>query len=286
MNRLLKKIAAASLLSGVPLVIIIYDNYIHHGRGWHTMLIQYHSFFWLTRLLVTPLLVLVTLKLWQKADNPFKLFFFPSITFVFYNFLCWSISLITCRLLANGFDGRNRNLFNTIRYESTFLNLLIYVATVLIVFTWLYFERHAASEKKTLVLKESLNEAKQELIKIRSTSKEIPANGKSGKIAVKIGYKTFLIPVVEITCIQSNGPYVNIITENGSYILKKTLLELGKILPVSFLRVHRSSIVNMEFVKELRSLLNGDACLILKNGKEIRSSRTYREIVLNVLSNR
>jgi two-component system, LytTR family, response regulator len=47
--------------------------------------------------------------------------------------------------------------------------------------------------------------------------------------------------------------------------------------------VHRSSIVNIKFIRETRSLLNGDYVLVLKNGNEIRASRTYRERLRSVL---
>ena len=245
--------------------------------------LQYYSFFWLTRLLLTPFLVVVVLRVWHIANHPYKLFNYSVMVFFAYNFLGWAISFISCRFLAPGYDGRNKNLFDTIKYESTLLNLLIYLASILLVFTWLYYERDKKAAIRSIELEESLAGLKCNLAQLQNSIPVGTANEKFNFITVKNGNKTILLPIPEISCIQSNGPYIKILSENGNYLMKRSLSEFQKTLPASFIRVHRSSIVNIEFVKELRSLLNGDTLLILKNEKEVRSSRTYRAEVLGVL---
>lgn len=56
-----------------------------------------------------------------------------------------------------------------------------------------------------------------------------------------------------------------------------TLLNLETLLPPSFIRVHKSVIVNTAHIKELQSLMNGDYIIRLKNGQEVKLSRNYRD---------
>ncbi len=282
--RPLKKILMIPLISAIPFAVIVYNNFIYYRRGWHSMLIQYHTFFWLARLFVSPILVLIIIQAWKKIDQLYKLFLYPVTIFFIYNFLCWFISFISCRWLAAAFDGRNRNLYNTIIYESTLLNLVVCIITFLLIFGWLYYEKDRILKQETLYLGTSLKEAKSELTKIQNRITNDPDTQRAENIAVRNGHRTTLIPVEEITYIRSKGAYINIVTGTGSYLLKRPISEIEKTLPASFLRVHRSSIVNMKFVREFRSLLNGDGYLLLKDAKEIRLSRTYREHVTNILS--
>jgi LytTr DNA-binding domain len=278
MKKTLKKAAIAVLPSVIPMTVMVYANFIQYRKGWSNLLIQYHTLFWLPRIVLTPLLVITTLKLWRKAGSPAFFLACQLIFFVIFNLISWGLSFIMCRLLATGFDGRNKNLFNTIRYESTFSNLLIYMIVVTMVLVWLYFEKRNESETKTLGLEQSLAAARLELRGLKNRVSNSNAGiEKITTLAVKNGAKTVIIPFTEISIIQSSGSYVKIITESGNHLMKKKLSELQEILPEYFRRVHRSIIVNVSFIKELRSLLNGDSTLLLKNGKEIRASRTFRK---------
>jgi two-component system, LytTR family, response regulator len=97
-------------------------------------------------------------------------------------------------------------------------------------------------------------------------------------LSVKNGTKTIIIGFSEIEYFLADGPYIRVIAGRKQYLLSMPMYELQHSLPPSFfLRVHRSCIVNTGFVKEIRSLLNGDFTLLLQSGKELRASRTYRE---------
>ena len=49
-----------------------------------------------------------------------------------------------------------------------------------------------------------------------------------------------------------------------------------KLDPNTFLRVHRSSIVNLQYVKEVRPEVDGEYGVFLLNGQKISMSRSYR----------
>ena len=99
----------------------------------------------------------------------------------------------------------------------------------------------------------------------------------SDKIKLKIGSKILSVSTSNIEFITTDKPY-SIVHINDKKILdNKSLKEFETILdPTAFLRVHRSSIINTTFVKELKSRNNGDYDATLKNGQVIRLSRHFR----------
>jgi two-component system LytT family response regulator len=85
------------------------------------------------------------------------------------------------------------------------------------------------------------------------------------------------LPVSSIRWIGAEENYVRISTEGESYLLREPIGRLEeKLDPQLFLRVHRSSIVNLQFVKEVRTEGTGESVVILLNGQKLSMSRTYR----------
>jgi two-component system LytT family response regulator len=98
------------------------------------------------------------------------------------------------------------------------------------------------------------------------------------QLPVKTGVKTELVDMDEIIFFRAEGSYVQVITADKNYLITEPIYELESLVdPSKFARVHRSVIVQINAIKTIQSLLNGDHILILKNGKEIRASRTYKE---------
>jgi two-component system, LytTR family, response regulator len=96
----------------------------------------------------------------------------------------------------------------------------------------------------------------------------------------KTGSKTDLISVHDIQYLHAEGAYVQLVTNTKTYLIPQPIYELESSLdPSQFARVHRSVIVNINCVKSIQSLLNGDHELLLTNGKKIRASRTYKETI-------
>lgn len=88
------------------------------------------------------------------------------------------------------------------------------------------------------------------------------------------------IPLAEIGAITAAGDYVEIHTNEKTYLDRHTLLSLEAVLAgKTFLRVHRSRLVNREHVKSVTPLTKGRYQLHLRDGSTIVSSRGYREVV-------
>ncbi|MFD0863883.1 LytR/AlgR family response regulator transcription factor [Sungkyunkwania multivorans] len=100
----------------------------------------------------------------------------------------------------------------------------------------------------------------------------------SNKIKVKIGTKMVMIKTDSIYSISTDKPYSTILTDNRTYIDDRSLRAFEALLnPKDFIRVHRSTIINLNHIKQLSSRKNGDYDAVLVNGGKIRMSRHYRK---------
>lgn len=100
------------------------------------------------------------------------------------------------------------------------------------------------------------------------------------RIAVKNGQKIEVIPVPEIACILAEGDYVMIHSQKGKFLKEQTMKSLEAGLPSDkFVRVHRSSIVNIDFIAQIELYDKQSQLLKLKNGVQVKVSLTgYRAL--------
>lgn len=109
------------------------------------------------------------------------------------------------------------------------------------------------------------------------------------RIAVKEGDRITFLNVEHIDWIEAADNYICIHVGHKKYLLRSKLGDIEKQLdPNQFLRIHRSRIVRIDGIREMVPLGSGDCILVLKDGTELTSSRTYREKrrqLLNPLQN-
>lgn len=104
------------------------------------------------------------------------------------------------------------------------------------------------------------------------------------RIVFKSKGRILFLPVSEICWIGAEENYVRICTQSETHLLRETMTHLEeKLDPSTFLRVHRSSIVNLQYVKEVRPEIDGEYGVHLLNGQKIPMSRTYRSRIKNWL---
>ncbi|WP_224367821.1 LytR/AlgR family response regulator transcription factor [Hyalangium versicolor] len=98
------------------------------------------------------------------------------------------------------------------------------------------------------------------------------------RLALKdIGRVTFLA-VDEVDWLKAEDYYVQVHAGEQTHLVRQSLRELEMQLdPRQFVRIHRSVIVNVQRVKELRPLVHGEYQVILRNGTHLKLSRSYRE---------
>jgi two-component system LytT family response regulator len=99
------------------------------------------------------------------------------------------------------------------------------------------------------------------------------------KLAVKNEDKVLFVSVNDIDSIESAGNYVAVHVGKDNHILRETLTGLEAKLPSrQFMRISRAAIVNLERVKELQPMTRSESVIVLKNGRVITTTRSWREI--------
>ncbi|HEX5644406.1 MAG TPA: LytTR family DNA-binding domain-containing protein [Erythrobacter sp.] len=99
-------------------------------------------------------------------------------------------------------------------------------------------------------------------------------------INIKDRGQIFRVEVDTIERIEAAGDYMCIYTAENSLILRETMKDLERRLdPRVFQRVHRSWIVNLDQVRQVRPHTNGECFLVLESGAEVKVSRSYRDVV-------
>jgi len=98
------------------------------------------------------------------------------------------------------------------------------------------------------------------------------------KIVLKSAHRVRLLPVEQISWIEAEGMYVNIHTREGASHSHRGLIgSLEDALDRRrFVRIHRSAIVNIDLVSELRQDVHGDYVAVLRGGTEVRVGRRFR----------
>ena len=109
---------------------------------------------------------------------------------------------------------------------------------------------------------------------------ELAANRFEKLINIKDRGQIFRVDVDTIERIDAAGDYMCIYTGDNTLILRETMKDLEKRLdPRRFQRVHRSTIVNLDLVKQVKPHTNGECFLVLDSGASVKVSRSYRDVV-------
>ncbi len=99
-------------------------------------------------------------------------------------------------------------------------------------------------------------------------------------INIKDRGQIFRVDVDSIERIEAAGDYMCIYTADNSLILRETMKDLERRLdPRVFQRVHRSWIVNLNNVRQVKPHTNGECFLVLESGADVKVSRSYRDVV-------
>ena len=98
------------------------------------------------------------------------------------------------------------------------------------------------------------------------------------RLLIKSGGRAFFLKVDEIDWIEAEGKYVRLHAGRESYLLREAISSLeAQLDPKRFPRIHRSTIVNIERIRELQVLFNNEYHVILHDGTELTLSHSYRK---------
>jgi len=99
------------------------------------------------------------------------------------------------------------------------------------------------------------------------------------RISVQAAEHSMVIPVADIDWIRADDNYVRIHVGGRTYLHRETLRRLCESLdPNHFLRIHRSTVVNMDRIREVHTLFQGHAEVVLHDGTRLDLSRRFRGV--------
>ncbi len=126
-------------------------------------------------------------------------------------------------------------------------------------------ERITAGEANTALFTRLLEEVKPESRYLK-------------RIMVRKSGRYIFVRVEDIIYLSAEEKYINIHTREGKHMIRETMTGIEERLdPSKFARIHRSHIVNLDFIKEIQPWTHGDSIVILKNDEKLFLSRRYRD---------
>jgi DNA-binding LytR/AlgR family response regulator len=112
---------------------------------------------------------------------------------------------------------------------------------------------------------------------------EVIAKRQAPRIAFKAKGRILFVDLAEIVAVQAEGNYVSLRHRPNPYLLHESLSSMAeKLKPYGFIRIHRSVVVNISAVEEIRPLPTGEYRLRVKGGKEYLVTRTYKDNLRNL----
>lgn len=229
----------------------------------------------LSGVLVSALLVLlkftVRYSYFSLLDTRQKMINYISLALLF--LICW-IGLNFLILYYVVEDKDWSLLVKTIPLRIS-MGLLIYILSVQF-FSRLFSTNNDCAEIIEEVTNEEANPLEEE--NINSIVERIE------RVTVKNGSRIEIIPVGEIIHLQGEGDYVRIFSTKGKFLKEQTMKSLENTLPPEqFVRVHRSNIVNIDFIAQIELYDKQTQILKLKDGTQVKVSLAGYKLLKNTL---
>jgi two-component system, LytTR family, response regulator len=118
------------------------------------------------------------------------------------------------------------------------------------------------------------------LLEERETERKtsIPQKDYLTRLMLKVSGRVVLLKVDEVDFIEADGNYAKLHVGRKEHLLREKMNDLEDQLdPAKFVRIHRSTIVNLDRIKEMHPHFNGDYVVVLQDGSKLRLSRSRRE---------
>jgi two-component system LytT family response regulator len=98
------------------------------------------------------------------------------------------------------------------------------------------------------------------------------------RLIVKSSGRVFFVRTEEIDWVEASGNYVKIHTKAEAHLLRESMKNMeAKLDPKTFVRIHRSAIVNIDRIKELEPWFHGEYIVIMRDGTRLTASRVFSD---------
>ena len=134
------------------------------------------------------------------------------------------------------------------------------------------FEK-ALARAKDVVRRQGLAAARGRMAKLTAAHR-----GTAKRFMVRSAGRVVFLKAEEIDWIEAADYYARLHVAGASYLIRESMNDLEAALdPEAFVRIHRSAIVNLDRVREMRPLFRGELVVVLDDGTQLRMSRSRRE---------
>jgi two-component system LytT family response regulator len=139
-------------------------------------------------------------------------------------------------------------------------------------------------------LKEAVQRARTQLASRHENGSAGKRASENSRFAARIVFKSkgriLFLPVTDIRWVAAEENYIRICTERESHLLRETMSHIeGRLDPTAFIRVHRSTIVNIQHVKEIRTdTQEGEPFVLMREGQKLPLSRGYRARITQLMA--
>ena len=104
------------------------------------------------------------------------------------------------------------------------------------------------------------------------------------RLVVPSGHRSIFVRTEQIDWIEAERNYVRLHVGGRAYLLRENLTRIASALdPATFCRIHRSTIVNIDRIQSVESLLHGEYLVALHDGTKLTSGRSYRHSLLAIM---
>jgi two-component system LytT family response regulator len=146
-----------------------------------------------------------------------------------------------------------------------------------------YLLKPVDQERFQLAVKRALERMKTEQYNVGELLRNMKTENRTSydsHIFVQKSEKLINLAVEEIMFLEASGDYTILTTKNDQFVSSSGIGKLEEILnPEIFIRVHRSTIININFLKEIEKHFNGGMIVKMQSGKSFPVSRTYAKLI-------
>lgn len=146
-----------------------------------------------------------------------------------------------------------------------------------------YILKPLDQERFKLGVERAINRMKVEQNNVGELLRNLKTENKTSydsHIFVQKSEKLLNLPVEEIVYLEASGDYTILSTKSDQFVSSSGIGKLEEILnPEIFIRVHRSTIININNLKEIEKHFNGGMVVKMLNGKSFPVSRTYAKLI-------
>ncbi|WKZ59891.1 MAG: LytTR family DNA-binding domain-containing protein [Cyclobacteriaceae bacterium] len=146
-----------------------------------------------------------------------------------------------------------------------------------------YLLKPIDQERFQLAVKRALERMKTEQYNVGELLRDMKTENKTSydsHIFVQKSEKLINLAVEEIMFLEASGDYTILTTKSDQFVSSSGIGKLEEILnPEIFIRVHRSTIININFLKEIEKHFNGGMIVKMQSGKSFPVSRTYAKLI-------